>query len=252
MRRVLPLLLIVISVSHAAPADAPSPPVKPYEPLSFTRPAASGDGTYAAFRGSLAVVAKNRIFAELAPLVIDQGFFWARDFGHQFDPHKPAADNLAVAVALESGKGRGWETLAAFAAEPSVEPLPSRPGVICAPARPTYDSVAFSKMLERTYTTGMDWAYPRLDDTPVRTEPKTDAEPIGTLGVHFVRLLGFEGPDSEPAPGRKLWARVELPDGKSGYVPPDSLMSLTAERLCFVKDLLGAWRIGGYIAGGDR
>jgi hypothetical protein len=43
-----------------------------------------------------------------------------------------------------------------------------------------------------------------------------------------------------------------LPDGRSGFVPPGSLMSLTAERLCYIKDLLGAWRITGYIAGGDR
>ena len=252
MRRVLPLPLIVIAALSAANSAGAQSPLRAYEPLSFTRPAIVGDGSYAAFRGSLAAVAKNRIYAELAALVIDQGFFWERDFGHQFDPHKPAADNLAVAVALESGNGIGWETLAAFAAEPSVEPLPSRPGVICAPARPSFDSVAFSGMLERTYTTGMDWAVPRLDETPVRAEAKAEAPQVGTLGVHFVRLLGFEGPDSEPAPGRKLWAHVELPDGKDGYVSPGSLMSLTAERLCFVKDLLGAWRITGYIAGGDR
>ena len=74
---------------------------------------------------------------------------------------------------------------------------------------------------------------------------------VGTLGLHFVRLLGFEGPDSEPAPGRTQWARVAMPDGKTGFVAPGSLMSLTAERLCYIKDMVGGWRIAGYIAGGN-
>ncbi len=43
-----------------------------------------------------------------------------------------------------------------------------------------------------------------------------------------------------------------MPDGKPGFVAPGSLMSLTAERLCYIKDLVGGWRIAGYIAGGTR
>ena len=35
-----------------------------------------------------------------------------------------------------------------FAAEAAVEPLESRPGVICAPARPDYDGIEFSKLLD--------------------------------------------------------------------------------------------------------
>ncbi len=120
----------------------------------------------------------------------------------RFDPRKPAVDNLAAAIALEQGNGTGWDTLAAFAAEAAVEPLESRPGVVCAPARPGYDGVAFSRLLDITYTSGIDWAYPRADETPVRAAPRPDAAKAGTLGLHFVRLLGFEGPDSDPAPGR--------------------------------------------------
>ena len=77
------------------------------------------------------------------------------------------------------------------------------------------------------------------------------AAKVGTLGPHFVRLLGFEGADSEPNPGRTQWARVALPDGKQGFVAPGSLMSLTAERLCYIKDLVAGWRIAGYVAGGN-
>jgi hypothetical protein len=243
---------IVAALLTATPASAQTPPrpPKPYAPVAITRPAVSDDASFITFRATLAAIAKNRIYVELAPLVLTQGFFWARDFGQAFDPRKPAVDNLAAAIALEQGSGTGWDALAAFAAEAAVEPLASRPGIGCAPARPGYDGVAFSRLLDTTYTSSIDWAYPRADETPVHIAPRPDAASAGTLGVHFVRLMGFVGPDSDPAPGRSQWARVVLPDGNPGFAAPGSLMSLTAEQLCYVKDLLGVWRIAGYIAGG--
>ena len=183
--------------------------------------------------------------------MLTQGFFWDRDFGRGFDPRKPAVDNLAAAISLEGGNGAGWETLASFAAEDTAEPLPSRPGVICAPARPDYDSVAFSKLLEATYTAGIDWAYPRPTPRRCARRPSPTQPKPARSDAHFVRLLGFSGADSEADPGRNLWAHIALPDGTPGFVPPGSLMSLTAERLCYIKDLVGAWQIAGYIAGGS-
>jgi hypothetical protein len=253
MRALCRSLLIALIPSFAVSAAAQSPPrpPKPYNPVAITRPAASEDASFMAFRAALAAAATARVYAGLAPLVLTQGFFWDRDFGQAFDPRRPAVDNLALAIALEQGSGSGWDALAAFAAEASAEPLESRPGVVCAPARPSYDGVAFSRLLDATYTSGIDWAYPRADTTPVRPTPEPDAAAAGALGPDFVRLLGFEGPDSEPHPGRTQWARIGTPDGKSGFVAPGSLRSLTAERLCYIKDLTGAWRIAGYIAGGN-
>jgi hypothetical protein len=251
MRRCLPFIILILAFAALpAVAQAPRAP-KPYSPVAITRPAAFDDASFATFRLALAAVAKRRLYAELTPLVLAQGFFWDRDFGRGFDPHKPAVDNLAAAISLESGNGAGWETLASFTAEDAAEPLPSRPGVICAPARPDYDSVAFSKLLEATYTAGIDWAYPRRDATVVRAASQPDAPKLGTLDAHFVRLLGFSGADSEANPGRNLWAHIALPDGTPGFVPPGSLMSLTSERLCYIKDLVGVWHIAGYIAGGN-
>ena len=112
-------------------AQSPPRPPKPYAPVAIAQPAASGDASFAAFRAALAAAAKTRIYAELAPLVLTQGFFWDRDFGQRFDPRKPAVDNLAAAIALEQGTGIGWDALTAFAAEAAVEPLDSRPGVVC-------------------------------------------------------------------------------------------------------------------------
>jgi len=184
-------------------------------------------------------------------LVLERGFFWGRDFDQRFDPRRPSVDNLATAIALEQGNGTGWDALATFAEETTAEPLDSRPGVICAPARPDYDGVAFAKLLDASVTNGIDWAYPRADETPVRAAAAPNAAKVGTLGLHFVRLLGFEGPDSEPAPGRTQWARVALPDGTQGFVAPGSLISLTPEQLCYIKDPISGWRIAGYIAGGN-
>src|SRR4051812_23042066 len=92
------LLFAVSALSIAtAPALAQSPP-KPYAPVAITRAAASDDASFIKFRTALAAAAKSRVYAELAPLVLAQGFFWDRDFGQLFDPRKPAVDNLAAAV----------------------------------------------------------------------------------------------------------------------------------------------------------
>jgi hypothetical protein len=249
MRHSIAFILAVSFAASPAAAQTPPRPSKPYQPVAITRAAPSDDASFITFRGALAAAAKRRLYAELSGLVANQGFFWDRDFGRKFDPHKPAVDNLAAAISLEGGNGIGWDTLAVFAAEDTVEQLPSRLGVICAPARPGYDSVAFSKLLEATYTTGIDWAYPRLDKTAVFAASQTDAPKLGALDAQFVRLLGFAGSGSTTTE-RNLWAHIALPDGMPGFVPPGSLMSLTSERLCYIKDLLGVWHITGYIAGG--
>jgi hypothetical protein len=242
---------ILVALLTAPPAGAQAPPglSKPYTPVAITRPAASEDASFVAFRAALAAAAQTRIYAELARLVLAQGFFWEGDSRQAFDPRKPAVDNLAAAVALEHGDGAGWHALAAFAAEATVEPLESRPGTLCAPARPAYDGIAFSRLLDATDTTGVDWAYPRAHETPVYTAPHSESANAGRLAAHFVRLMRAEG--SAPLPDRVRWSAVALPDGKPGFVAPGGLMSLTAERLCYIKDPLGVWRIAGYIASGN-
>ena len=240
------LMIPLVTATHAA---AQAPPPRPYTPVAITRPAGAEDVSFTAFRAALAAAAKSRVYAELAALVLPQGFFWDRDFSQRFDGRRPAVDNLAVAVGLERRDGIGWSALAEYAELAAAEPLDSRPGVICAPPRPNYDGVTFAKLLDTTYTGAIDWTYPRADSTPVHAAPKPDAAAVGTLGPHFVRLLAFEGADSEPL--RTRWAHVVLPDGETGYVAPGSLMSLTAERLCYIKDLVAGWRIAGIIAGGN-
>src|SRR5205823_5675409 len=136
MHRSCSFLLAVSAASCAALstlAQSASRSPRPYQPVAITRPAALDDASFAAFRTALAAAAKSRRYAELAPLVLERGFFWGRDFGQRFDPRKPSVDNLAAAIALEHGNGTGWQALAEFAAEAAVESLDSRPGVVCAP-----------------------------------------------------------------------------------------------------------------------
>jgi hypothetical protein len=241
------LLLIAVAWMPIS-AMAQSRPPKPYAPVAITRPAAFDDASFSAFRDALAGAAKSRIYAELIPLVRRQGFFWDRDFDRKFDPRRPAVDNLAAAIRLEEDNGGGWDVLAAFAKDDSAEPQESRPGVMCAPARPSFDSLAFAKLLDVTDTEEIDWAYARSDDTTARDAPRADAAPLGTLGVNLVRLRGFEGPGTD----RKAWAQIALPDGKIGYVAPGSLISLTGARLCYIKDPVSGWRITGVIAARTR
>ena len=224
MRRSSSLLLAVIAAScaaHAALAQPPTRPPRPYTPVAITRPAASDDASFAAFRTALAAAVKSRVYAELAPLVVERSFFWGRDFGQRFDPRKPPVDNLANAIALEQGNGIGWRALAVFAAEATVEPLDSRPGVICAPARPEYDSIVFAKLLDATVTSDIDWAYPRADETPVLGAPQPGSAKIGTLGLHFVRLLGFDGSEQRAQPRPcAMGARSLCPMASRALSPP--------------------------------
>jgi hypothetical protein len=246
-----PFHLLIIAVSWVplcALAQTPPRPPTPYTPIAIARPPPLEDVSLATFRAMLALVARSRVYAELAPIVISQGFFWDRDFEQRYDPRRPAVDNLAAAISLESGNGDGWNALATFAGDTSAEPLESRPGVICAPAAPGYDSLAFSRLLDVTDTNGPDWAYPRQDETTVRSAPQQDAAEIGMLGAQLVRVLGFDGPNGSTAMSHKPWTRVTLPDGKIGYVAPGRLISLAAARLCYVKDLAGRWRIAGVIS----
>jgi hypothetical protein len=104
-------------------------------------------------------------------------------------------------------------------------------------------------MLDETYGTGLDWTYPRAGYAPVYDAPHANAAVVGTLGLHFVRRLRFEGSIGATAPSRSLWAQVVTPAGQVGYVAPGTLMSLASEQLCYGKDAVGRWRITGFIAG---
>jgi hypothetical protein len=235
-----------------APVRAPVaalPLEKPYTSVAVTIAAAPEDASFASFRQQLAGVAKDRVYAELARHVVLQGFFWDGDFSGAFDPKRSSMENFAAAIGLERGGGSGWSSLANFAAAADATPLPSRPGVICAPTPPEFDDIEFERLLDATQTKSVNWKYPRTSGVVMRRAPRPNSAAIETLGLYLIHLLGYEASESDPA--RTAWARVAASSGKVGFVAPATLMPLRTDRLCYSKDVTGRWRIAGYVAAGD-
>jgi hypothetical protein len=234
----------------AAPAATATKPAKPYKPVAVKIIAAPRDAAFAALRKDLGDIAKRKDRAALSNLVVAKDFFWERDFGGGFDPQKSSLDNLSTALSLED-EASAWDVLAGFAAEPSAGPLPGRPEAICTPATPQFDDAARDKLLDDTESDGIEWLYPRAAGLPVRAAPKADAAVVETLGLAFVRVLGFDENSGDGDPVRTAWARVAAPSGKTGFIAPGTLVSPYTDRLCFGKGSDGAWRIVGYVGGGD-
>lgn len=106
-------------------------------------------------------------------------------------------------------------------------------------------------LLDRTRSDGADWAYPRGDGLEVRAAAQADAAVIETLGLHFVRVLGAERQSTGHRRPGAAWTEIATPGGRTGFVPPGSLLAAAPARLCYVKDITGRWRISGYVAGGE-
>ena len=235
----------------AAPAPPPAQPAqKPYRPVAVTVPTVPRDATFDALRKDLGEIAKRKDRAALAQRTAARDFFWERDFSGSFDPKRPSIDNLTAALALDADDGSGWDALAAFAAETSAGPLPGRPNIVCAPAIPQFDEDARGQLIESTQSDGLEWNYPRATGLQVRAAPQANAPVAETLGLHFVRVLGFEEKDGDTDPAHNAWARVATPTGKAGFTAPNSLLSPYADRLCYAKEGAG-WRVVGYVGGGD-
>jgi hypothetical protein len=240
-----------------APAARPAPPApalpaqKPYKAVAVTIAQSGRDPAFDALRRELGDIVKRKDRAALAQRIVARDFFWERDFSGSFDPKRSSIDNLTAALTLDADDGSGWDALAAFAAETSAGPLPGRPNIICAPAIPQFDEEARGQLIDSTQSDGLEWNHPRAAGLPVRAAPQANAAVIETLGLHFVRILGFEAKDTDADPARNAWARVATPSGKSGFVAPNSLVSPYADRLCYVKEGNAPWRIIGYVGGGD-
>jgi len=226
----------------------PAAPVKPYKPVASTPPGPYADPAFEAFRKQLADVAQHKDRAALAKLVVGQGFFWVQD-KDVADKHKPGIDNLARAVDLESADGSGWEVLAGYAADPTAEPLPDRPGVLCAPASPKIDPKAFAALADATQTDPTDWGYPVTDGLEVRSAAQPNASVVEKLGLYLIRVLPDSAPPSDP--NQPSFLHVATPSGKTGFVPMEAIAALGGDEICYSKDA-GGWKIAGYFGGAGQ
>jgi hypothetical protein len=241
-------------VPHALTAQETTAPsaglgaVQPYKLVAVKPPENYADASYAAFRKELAELAQRRIYAELTRIVVTGGFFWERDFAGAYDAKRSATENLAAAIGLERGSGGGWQWLADTAADGGASPMPSRPGVLCAPGQPQFEAFEFDWLLEVTRSAATDWGYPRTGGADVRAQAREKSAVVETIGSHFVRLLTVPSKEAEP---HRTWARVATPAGRTGFVAPGVIAAAYPARLCYAKDTLGRWRIVGFVGAGD-
>jgi len=229
------------------PALKPPPPapVKPYQAVPVTPPAAYNDPAFAAFRKQFAEVVAHKDRAGLAKLIVAQGFFWMQD-KDLADKRKPGIANLATAIDLDAKDGSGWELLTGYANDPTGEPLPDRPNVICAPAEPAFDPKAFEALVKATQTEPPDWGYPSTAGVEVRGAAKTDAPVIEKLSLSLVRVLSDSAPPDDP--NQQAFLHIATPSGKAGFVPLEAMSSLGGDQMCYSKDASG-WKIVGYFGG---
>ena len=64
----------------------PPAPIKPYQTVAVTPPAALNDPSFTTFRNQLGEVAAHKDRAALAKMVVTQNFFWMQD-KNLADPH---------------------------------------------------------------------------------------------------------------------------------------------------------------------
>jgi hypothetical protein len=251
-RLTLPALLLAVALTPAAAAAqgaAKLAPAKPYKAIAVQVPPPVNDPSFDAFRKDLAGIAQRKDRAALARVVVPKGFFWESEGGKGPDPKKSGVDNLAAALGLDSQDGSGWEALAAVAAEPSAAPDSQRKGVLCSPAMPEINDKEFEDLTKATQTDASEWAYVTKPGTEMRAGPQPDAAVVEKLSPTVIRVLLEESPAAAVLGGDAL--RVVAPDGKTGYVPANSLGSLASDQVCYLRDANG-WKIAGVYGGGDQ
>jgi hypothetical protein len=226
----------------------PMAPIKPYQAVAVTLPKEVNDPSFLAFRKQLGEIAERKDKAALGKIVVGQGFFWMQD-KDVADKKKSGIANLATALDLDSKEGAGWQFLSGYANEPTGEPLPDKPNVICAPAEPDLDTKAFEALINATNTQPPEWGYPIRNGVEVRSAGKPDAPVVDKLGVTLVRVLTDNAMPDDP--NKEAFLHIATPSGKAGYVPLEAMSSLGSDQLCYTKDG-GAWKITGYFGGAGQ
>jgi hypothetical protein len=218
-------------------------PPKPYKAIPVTPAQPYNDPSFVAFRKQLSDIASRKDRAALARLVV-RNFFWMGEKGDKADKKKSGIDNLAAAIDLDNKDGAGWEALAEAANEATLEPVPERKGIMCAPAIPKFDEAAADRMAKDTGTDPSEWGYPARPDVEVHAAAKADSPVIEKLGLHLVRVMPEQSPAGAAAQ-EPQFLRVVAPSGKVGFVSTELISSLETDQLCYVKDATG-WKIAGF------
>jgi hypothetical protein len=226
----------------------PAAPIKPYQPVSVTPPTPFNDPAFVALRKELGDTAAHKDRAALGKLVVAQDFFWIQD-KNLADPQKAGIDNLAKAIALDAKDGSGWDTVTAYANEPTLAELQQHKGVFCAPADPIIDPAAFGALVKATGTDPSEWGYTTTGSVDVHAGPAANTPVAEKLGMSLLRVLPDTSAPSDP--NAPLFLHVATPSGKTGYVDGQLLSPLGGDQMCYVKDA-GGWKIAGYLGGASQ
>jgi hypothetical protein len=236
---------------QATPQPQPSQkiaPPKPYTAVPVTLAKPYVDAGFEAFRKQLGAIAARKDRGALARLVAND-FFWMGEQGDKANKKKPGIDNLAAAIRLDGKDAPGWQALAEIANEATLETIPDRKGVMCAPASPTYDESAAEQLAKATGTEPSDWGYLEKAGVEVRSAAQANAPVIERLGMHLVRVLpeqpATNGAANGAAQQQPSFMRVVTPSGKTGFVPEDAIAPLGTDQICYRNDA-GAWKVVGY------
>jgi hypothetical protein len=245
------ILAFLLSGPTSAQGQRPPPPAppKPYKEVAVTPAKPFADPSFEAFRKELADVAKRKDRSALGHLVVSQGYFWETEDGDKADKKKSSFENFAASIGLNAKDGSGWDMLEAAAEEPTLEEVPERKGVMCAPAVPDFDEKAFDALTKDTKTEVDDWGYPESAGIEVHATARPNSPVIDKLGMSLVRVMDTDEPSSNPnAPPPAV--KIVTPSGKVGFVPADSVMPIAFDQVCYAKEG-GGWKITGYAGGGD-
>jgi hypothetical protein len=237
---------VLIAGSAPAPAQFRNqpPPVAPYKPIAITLPKPMTDESFDAMRAQVGEAAQRKDRAAMARLVVAQGFFWQRDNRNAADKRKSGFDNLSAALGLNNKEGAGWEILSGYAEDPTASPSPRHDGAMCAPADPAFDVKELDDLIKATNTGVTDWGYPVSAGIEVHAAPQANAPVVEKLGLHFVRIM------ADLASDPPSYMRIATPAGKSGFVSIDSIAPIGNDQICYLKEG-GAWKIGGFVGGGE-
>lgn len=217
---------------------------RPYKSVAIVPAKPIADADLDAMRTQLAEAARRKDRAALAKLVVARGLFWQRENRDTADKRKSGVDNLAAALGLNSKDSAGWDILAGYADDPGAAPSIEHKGAVCAPADPAFNRKEFDELLKSTQTDASEWGYPVSAGIEVHATAQANAPVIETLGLAFARVF------PETAPPSAAYMRIVTPSGKIGYVSVDAIAPIGNDQICYVKDG-GAWKIGGYIGGGE-
>ena len=237
-----------LSVATAQQKQAQPTTLPPYKTVAIVPPKPLNDPAFETFRKQVGDVARKRDRNALAKLVAAHGFFWDRP-GNQraADNKRPGIETLSAALGLANPEAAGWDMLAGYSDDPTASVSPQHKGALCAPADPEFKAKELDALLASTKTDVSEWGYPIAPDTEVRATPQPNAPVTEKLGLYFVRVM----PDTSPAAAVAAMLRIVMPSGKTGYIPADAIAPTGNDQVCYVKEG-GAWKIVGYIGGGDQ